>query len=216
MADVATLLNRIDAEFSAFDAKTKHSQAEQVQQYHERQDRLALFEKHMENLPDVWKPRLEALMQRFGDRLQATPHLTPSSREVTLDVRSDLARIRLRFSATTDPEVRNVIVNYDLEILPVLMDFDAHEQAEWPIDQIDLQAVGDWLDDRILEFVKTYLSVHQNEYYLQGHMVEDPVAKVWFPNYAAATSVEWHGKTYYFIGEDTRHEFEAQHEMASK
>lgn len=216
MADVPTLLNRIDSELSAFDEKTRRSQAEQVQQYHEKQKRLAVFEQHMESLPAVWRPRLEALIERFGDRLQLTPHLTPSSHEVTLDVRSDLARIRLRFSAATDPDVRKLILNYDLEILPVLMDYDAHEQAEWPLDRVDPEAVGDWLDNRILDFVKTYLSVHQNEYYLQGHMAEDPVAKVWFPSYAAAASVQWQGKTYHFISEETRREFEATHEMVSR
>ena len=41
---------------------------------------------------------------------------------------------------------------------------------------IDETALGNWLDDRIVGFVQTYLSMHENQYYLKEHMVEDPVA----------------------------------------
>jgi YHS domain-containing protein len=216
MPDVATLLNRIDAEFSALDEKIKRAQGEQLQEHHERQDRLAAFEKELEALPAVWKPRLEALIQRFGDRAKVTPRVDSSSRAATMDFQSELARIRLRLSAATDHEIRKLILNYDLEILPVLMQFDLHKQAEWPLERIDKQAIGDWVDDRIVDFVKTYLSLHENEYYLKEHMVKDPVAGVRFPKFAAAATAEWGGKTYYFIGDETRREFEASHGAASK
>jgi YHS domain-containing protein len=59
--------------------------------------------------------------------------------------------------------------------------------------------------------VKTYLSLHENEYYLKDHMVQDPVAGVRFPKFAAAGSVDFEGKTYHFINAETKHEFEASH-----
>jgi len=40
-------------------------------------------------------------------------------------------------------------------------------------------------------------------------MVEDPVAHVRFPDFAAATTLERGGKTLYFIDNRTREEFEA-------
>ena len=214
MSDVATLLTRIDAEFSALDARIKQAQAERLQEHRERQDRLASFEQQLEALTAVWKPRLEALIQRFGDRVKVTPRLASSSREVGLDFQSNLARIRLRFSATTDHDVRKLILNYNLEIIPVLMQFDSHQQADWPIDAVDEQAIGSWVDDRIVDFVKTYLSLHENEHYLKDDMVEDRVAGVRFPRFAAATTSTWNGKTYYFIGDETRREFDAKHGIA--
>ena len=214
--DVATLLNRIDAEFSALDAKIKRAQGEAQQGHHDRQTRLATFEKELETLPEVWKPRLEALVKRFGDRAKVAPRVDPSNRAVTMDFQSELARIKLRLSAATDQEVRNLILNYDLEILPTLMQFDSHQQAQWPLDAIDRKAIGQWVDDRIVSFVKTYLSLHENEYYLKEHMVQDPVAGVRFPKFAAAATGQWGGKTYYFIGDETRREFEASHGAPSK
>ena len=214
--DVATLLNRIDAEFTALDAKIKRAQGEKQQEHKDRQARLATFEKERETLPEVWKPPLVALVERFGDRAKVAPRFDASSRAVTMDFQSELARIKLRFSAATDREVRNLILNYNLEILPTLMQFDSHSQAQWPLDAIDRKAIGQWVDDRIVSFVKTYLSLHENEYYLKEHMVQDPVAGVRFPKFAAAATSEWGGKTYYFIGDETRREFEASHGAPSK
>ena len=211
MADVSVLLERIDAEFSALNDKIKRAQGEKQHEHKDRQQRLATFEKEMETLPDVWKPRLEALIQRFGDKAKVTPRLDSTSRAVTMNFQSELAKIHLRFSAATDQDVRHLILLYDLEILPTLMQFDSHSQAEWPINAIDRKAIGEWVDDRIVSFVKTYLSLHENEYYLKEHMVQDPVAGVRFPKFAAAATLDWGGKTYYFIGDDTRREFEASH-----
>ena len=210
MSDVSVLLERIDAEFSALEGKIKRAQDERLQEHQERQNRLTTFKRELDSLPEVWGPRLDALMERFGDHAKVAPRLESTSRAVTMDFQTELARIRLRLSATTDHDVRNLILSYDLEILPALMQFDSHEQGQWPIDAIDREAIGDWVDDRIVSFVKTYLSLHENEYYLKEHMVRDPVAGVRFPKYAAAATVDVGGKTYYFIGDETRREFEAQ------
>ena len=160
MSDVSVLLERIDAEFSALEDKIKRAQGEKLQEHQERQYRLALFKRELDTLPDVWRPRLEALIERFGDHAKVAPRLESNSRAVTMDFESELARIRMRLSATTDQDVRNLILTYDLEILPTLMQFDAHQQGQWPIDAIDREAIGDWIDDRLVSFVKTYLSLH--------------------------------------------------------
>jgi YHS domain-containing protein len=47
-------------------------------------------------------------------------------------------------------------------------------------------------------------------------MVEDRIAHCRFPKAAAATSLEWGGKTFYFIGDETRREFEKQQGIGSK
>ncbi len=76
-------------------------------------------------------------------------------------------------------------------------------RSSFPLDAVDKAALGKWFDDRIVSFVKTYLSLHENQYYLKGHMVEDPIAKVQFPKYAAGATLELDGKTLYFIDEST-------------
>ncbi len=38
-------------------------------------------------------------------------------------------------------------------------------------------------------------------------MVEDPVAHVRFPKFAAGATLDWQGQKFYFISEETRREF---------
>jgi YHS domain-containing protein len=210
MPELKSLVSRIDAEFSAVEEKTKKFQVEQVEKHKERQNRLEQLGKVFDQMRDIWKPRLELLVKKFGDRVQAKPRIVPSTREVTFDFQSRLARVSLRFTAFTDQAIQKVILSYDLSIIPVFMRFNPHAEIEFPLNAVDQEAVAKWIDDRIVEFVKTYFSLGENDIYLKDYMVEDPIAHVRFPKMAAATILEFQGQRFYFIGEETRHEFAKQ------
>ena len=216
MPDISNLASRIDAEFSAVEEKVKKFQDEQAEAYKKRQQRLDQLGKVFDQLRDIWSPRLELLVKKFEGRVQATPRVMPSAREATFDFQSRLARVRLKLSAFTDREIQKLILGYDVEIAPVLMRFKHHDEVEFPMDRIDKEAVAKWMDDRIVDFVQTYFSMGENEIYLKDQMVEDPIAHVHFPKVAAATTLEWQGKKFYFIGEETRREFEKQQGIKSK
>jgi YHS domain-containing protein len=210
MASDASLLDRLNAEFTAADRRVKQLQAQQVEAFAGRKQRLERFEKLLDELREIWQPRLTMLAEKFGQRVDVQPEIKPGRRSAGLAFQSELARIDLRFTAMPDPDVRNVVFCYDLEIIPILMKFDSHDEVEFPLEKVDKTKLGQWFDDRIISFVKTYLSLHENQYYLKDHMVEDPIAKVRFPRYAAAATLEENGKTYYFIDESTRRQFLAQ------
>lgn len=216
MPDTSNLASRIDAEFTALGERQKKAQAEQLQAYEDRQKRIAHLQEVFDQLRDIWKPRLEMLVQKFGDRVQVTPRIVPATREALFEFQSKLAGIRLRFSATTDRDVRKMTLSSDLEIIPVLWKYDAHSDLEFPIGAIDKDAVARWIDERIVSFVKTYIAIHENEFYFKDEMVEDPVAGVRFPRFTAGATLEHEGKTYYFLSEETRRDFEKQHEAAAK
>ncbi len=216
MADSNTLAGRIDAEFAAVQEKVRTFHTEQAEESQQRQKRLEQLGQVFDQLRDVWGPRLELLVKKFGDRVQATPRIVPSTREVTLKFESRLARVSLRLSASTDREVRKVILGYDLEIIPVLMRYKPHAEVEFPLDAVDREVAAKWFDDRIVEFIQTYLSMGENEIYLKEYMVEDPVAHVRFPSMAAGATLEWQGKKLYFISEETRREFEKQQGIGAK
>jgi hypothetical protein len=206
-SDLKGLLGRIDAEFSRSQTNLERLRKERLEEHRGRQTRLALFEQACEKLKDVWGPRLEALNQAFGERVQATPQMATGRRQATFRFTSDLARITLTFSATTDLDVRSLILEYSLEILPVLMSYPDHARLEQPLEKIDPAAIGTWIDDRIVDVVRTYLSLHENEFYLKAHMTEDPIAQVRFPTFAAAATLERNGKTLYFMANETRDEY---------
>jgi len=210
MAELQSLIDRMDQEFSSGEDKIKKFQQEQVDAYKERQKRLQALGQVFQKLREVWKPRLEVLQSKFGDKVKVKPSFVPSLREAQFEFQSKLAAISLKFSATTDADVKKIILIYDLRVVPTLMNFDSHSELELPIENPDPEKVAKWVDDRIISFVKTYQSLHENEFYLKDHMVEDPVIGVRFPKFAAGATLEWKGKTHFFVSDETLQEFKKQ------
>lgn len=208
MTDTQNLADRIDAALASIEQRREEFRTDETRKYQEYQQRVEQLNKVFDGLREIWKPPLETLIAKFGDKVKATPQLMPSTRDISLAFQSDVAKIRLRFRATTDEDIRKVILNYDLEIIPVLMQFEAHSELEMPLDAVDPKVVARWIDDRVLSFVNTYVAVHENNYYLKDQMVQDPVTGTRFPKSAAGAKLERDGHTYYFISEETRREFE--------
>ena len=128
MADISGLAKQIDAEFTAVAEKVKKFQTEQVEEHKERQKRMEQLDKLFDAMREVWQPRLEFLVKKFGDRVKVTPRIVPSTREATFEFQSNLAKVTLKFSAYTDRDVRKVILSYDLDIVPILMRYAPHAE----------------------------------------------------------------------------------------
>jgi YHS domain-containing protein len=208
---VISLSERIDAEFSAAEQRWDQRRAKQLEAYQVRKERLERFDGTVDALRELWELRLDALVTRFGKNIDVRPTEEPGRRSVRLEFGSNLARVTLRFAVVPDADVHKLIVSYDVEILPVLMKFDSHKELELPLDVIDHSELEKWLDDRIVDFVHTYLALHENEHYLKGQMVEDPIAKMQFPKFAAAAKLEQNGETIYFFDESTCREFQRRY-----
>lgn len=217
MAELKSLTERMDAEFSGFQNKAEQFQISAKSEYEAREARFrTLFVPASKQIVDVIRPRLQLLVDRFKDRVNVKPTVTEHTREVEMKFDSPLARIALTFSMSHDSEVKNLLLEESLKILPILMKFDDRSSLSMPLDKIDEGAIAKWLDDRIVTFIQTVASIYQNQYYLKDHMVSDPIAGVQMPKYAAKATLEVGGKTYYFISEETKREFENQSATAKK
>jgi YHS domain-containing protein len=101
-----------------------------------------------------------------------------------------------------------MILDYDLKIVPILMKFDSNSTLELPLAAFDERAAITWLEDRLVNFVHSFVELNKNQHYLNDQMVEDPVARVRLPKVVARETLDWEGRTYYFISAQTRDEFE--------
>jgi len=215
MAEVNTLASRIDAEFSAVLDRAKKFQSEQLEKQKAREKRLERLTRLFDELREIWQPRLELLTKKFGDKIKASPRIVPATREVTFDVQSPLASVRLKFSAFTDRDIEKLILGYHLDIIPVLMKFKSHDEVAFALDAVNKEAVARWIEDRIVDFVHTYFALGDNDFYLKDQMVEDPVALIRFPKPAAAATLDWHGNKLYFMSEETRRQFAEKNKIPS-
>jgi hypothetical protein len=215
MSDLKDLEARIEGAFTTLKEKVKEQQEELLQDVLERQKRLKQYEKVQARVVEVAKPRLEALAKRAGTRATVTPSVSQSRRQVTFEFQSAKASITLTFSVTPDYPVKNVVVEYNLHVIPVLWKFESHAEFSAPIDAFDADGLARWLDDKIVGFVELYIQIHEGELYDKAEYVEDPVANVKFPRFAAGATLESGGKTYFFIDHRTKAEFARQKGLAT-
>ena len=214
MTDINTLLSRIDQELAA-DVKDQKAAWEAIAAANrDRRPRLQRYEAVAKHIIELLKPRLAAFIERFKAVVKAEPSVREHTRALNLTFAATVAKVTLLFEVYPDSEANNVRLECTQEIIPVVVRYDKQSVLEFPLDGVRDDAVVQWFDERIIAFVKAYLALVRKDAELNEHLkellVEDPVAKIRFPKYLAASTLERGGRTYYFVDEDTRQEFEKQ------
>jgi YHS domain-containing protein len=214
MTDVSALLNQIDREIAAEVGRQKAAWAEVVLANRERGLRLQRYETEAEHIIDLLKPRLGAFVERFKAVVKAEPTVREHTRAVNLTFAATVAKATLRFEVFPDRDVSHVRLECTQEIIPTVVRYDKQSVLEFPLGGVQGDTVVQWFDDRIVAFVKAYVALVRQDAALQEQLkdqfVEDPVAGVRFPKYLASSTLERDGRTYYFVDEETRREFEKQ------
>lgn len=210
VSDVNELVSRIEGAFAAVKEKMQRAQEQELQLYQERQLLLKEYEKAQARIVEAVKPRLEALAKRAGNRATVTPSVSGTRRSARFEFKSSKVHIDLTFAVAPDRELKNVVVEQDVRIVPVLWSFESHAEIATPVASPDIDAVTRWLDDRIVGFVELFIQIHESEIYDKAEYVEDPVAHVRFPRFAAGATLEHGGQTYFFIDEKSKGEFARQ------
>jgi YHS domain-containing protein len=210
MSDIRDLTARIESAFTTVKDKARRQQQDELQHHQERQKLFQEYEKAQKRIVEIAKPRLEALAKRAGDRASVTPTVAESRRSAKFDFRSANAHIALTFSVAPDRDLKNAVVEYNLAIVPVLWRFDSHAEFSTPVGTLDEKGLTKWLDDRIVGFAELYIQIHEGEIFEKAEYVEDPIAKVKFPKFAAGATIEHGGQTHHFIDDNTKREFAKQ------
>jgi len=174
MSEINTLKEQIDAQLTAAAHRAEVGRQEAAREQQAREARLAKFDAAVELFCTIWRPRLQLLRSRFAELVKVNPVIKPHNREATFSFVSERYKIELKFSAGPDYDIRNLILEYDLQIIPVLIKFDSHSRLVQPLDKIDERAVADWLDERILGFVGTYVALQGDTFFLE-HLARSSV-----------------------------------------
>jgi YHS domain-containing protein len=214
MADIKALINRVDQEIAAEVGRQKSGWAELQLANRERTLRLQRYETEAKHIIELVKPRLDAFLERFKVVVKAEPVVCENTRAVNLTFAATVAKVTLRFEVFPDRDVNHIRLECTREIIPVLVRNDEQPVLEFPLGGLRDDAVVEWFDDRIVAFVKAYIAVVRQDATLREQLkddfVEDPVARIRFPKYLASATLERGGRTYYFVDEETRREFEKQ------
>jgi YHS domain-containing protein len=212
MTDVNTLISRIDEELEADVKRQKAAWAEVARTNRERGPRLRRYEETAKHLIELLRPRLAAFVERFKAVVKMEPTVREHTRAMTLTFAATITKVTLIFEVFPDEDVSHLRLECTQEIIPVVVPYDKQSVLEFPLDAVQDEAAVQWFDDRVVAFVKAYMAVMSQDAALREHLkdqfVEDPVAKIRFPKYLASSTLERDGRTYYFVDEETRREFD--------
>ena len=69
-------------------------------------------------------------------------------------------------------------------------------------------AVGAWIDDKLIEFTRTYFKLYFSDQYQTPNLETDPVMGIRFSRAYAAGKEEYQGHTYHFYTTESFQEFQ--------
>lgn len=122
------------------------------------------------------------------------------------------ASTRLDLFILPDERIENVLVVYDLSIIPIFFQFNGRDTLAISMERVDAAAVADWIDRKLIEFVETYLRLEQVDEYQRENFVTDPVCGMRINRNSAAGQSEYEGARYFFCVEECRRKFETSPE----
>ena len=214
------LIQRLAAEVAAATERIHAIQTEAAKAFLGQEQRFVRFIALTERIHAILQPRIEAFtkVNVFKD---ITPNVSLEmrgpegrgfhGRTTTLTVPASDARsgkVELSFRLGHDGAIENAIMDYCLEILPIFIKFDSHDQLIIPIDNPSEDAVAAWIDDKLVGFTRTYFEMYFTEQYQKQSFEMDPVMNVRFPRAFAVGKKEYEGHTYHFLTKDSLEMFE--------
>lgn len=116
------------------------------------------------------------------------------------------ATARVEFSTDYDPPLDQLILRYELRIVPSFLKYDGHDKLLLPLGNVDEAHVADWVEGRLLSFLDAYLRLDQGDEESTVALAIDPVCGMQV-NAATAIRAEQQGHPYYFCSEQCRQRF---------
>jgi len=220
MSSVDQLVQRLSAEVAGATERIHVLQTEAAKAFIGQEQRFMRFVALAERIHAILQPRIEAFtkVNVFKDiepnvslELRGPEERGFHGRTTTLSVPSSDAcsgKVELSFHLGHDGPIENAIMDYRLEILPIFIKFDSHDQLVIPIDNPSEDAVAAWIDDKLVGFTRTYFEMYFTEQYQKQSFEMDPVMNVRFPRAFAAGRKEYQGHTYHFYTKESLEAFE--------
>ncbi len=216
---VDRLVQRLSAEVDAAEKRVQLLQADAAKCFFGQEQQLMRFAAVAERIQAILLPRLEAITtlnvfqdikQRVSLERRGPEARGFDARTTTLTVPySDKrpAPMELSFRVGHDGPFENAVLDFRLQILPILITFDSDDQLVILIDRPNEEAIGAWIDDKLVGFTQTYFQVYFHDEYQKANMELDPVMKIRFPKAYAAGKKEYEKRTYHFYTKESLERF---------
>jgi YHS domain-containing protein len=201
MSDLGDLDKRIAEKLAARREQAYQHYNHQAERWHEWQNRHQRYTALADHLvQDIIRPLLVKLANHFDNAVllggvQTGRHQCVCTFKHTARYP---ATAKLELAVSRDGLAENVLLLYELSIVPVFFQFAGHDQMTLPIDRLDEAKVAAWFDEKIMCFLDAYLNLETLEQYQIDNQVIDPVCGMRINKLFATEQTHYHGQTYYF------------------
>jgi YHS domain-containing protein len=219
-SSVAGLVTRLSAEVASAADRIHELQTDAAKEFLGQEQRSMLFVPLADRIQALLQLRLDAFMKVnvFKDIQQSVNLEKQSSdgrgfqgrmtRLVVPYSDSCPAKVDLSFHLGHDGPVENAFLDYKLDIVPIFIKFDGYDQLVIPISNPDEATIAAWIDDRLVEFTRTYFKLYFTDQYQKQNLETDPVMSIRFPRVFAAGKQDYRGRTYHFYTAESLCAFE--------
>lgn len=159
-------------------------------------------------LSEIVRPRVEVLALRFSNA-----KLITSSGSEACTCWFDYcerfpASVKLTIEVEHDDRFERLILQYDLQIRPVFVKYDAHDKLILPLNEpIAKASCVTWLEDKLIGFLNTYLKLDCGLEESEEPAFTAPVCGMRLSRSAATCRFEYLGHPYYFSSAACRDQF---------
>ena len=107
-----------------------------------------------------------------------------------------------------DACIENVEVLYEVNIIPVFLKYDRFDKLSFRVGELAPSIVIQWVEARLITFIKTYLSVAAADKVQASAVAIDPVCGMRLCRQPGTAHTEFRGHPYFFCSDECRAAFE--------
>ncbi|QEG35783.1 YHS domain-containing protein [Bythopirellula goksoeyrii] len=162
-------------------------------------------------LNEILRPTVQTLTGYF-DNVQLDDNTVGPS--VQCEFRHSIrfpAVATVRFQITHDEKIEAISIHYEAEILPVFIRFERSDTLTQCMNEFDGDAVRQWVEQKVLGFIDSYLQIETHEQYQRDNIALDPVCGMRVAKPKGLTC-EHDGQTYFFCSQHCLERFVEQPE----
>jgi YHS domain-containing protein len=209
MSDLSSLEQKIKDKLALSDERVQMSQNHLQQRMAETEERhqryTALADRLMQ---EVIRPRMEKLKAFFDNARMPDTRNSRHNSCIQLEPTPRFpATAKLEVGVTRDGDFRTLVLQYELEILPVFFPVEGRDHLRMLLDEVDETKAIAWVDAKLLSFVDAYLRLETSGHYQEKNVVTDPVCGMHINKAFAPAQMDYQGRTYYFCVPECRSRF---------
>jgi len=201
---------QIESRLSSIEQEIHRRQEKAEQHMAALAERLGAYGRLVARLmPECVRPRMERLASYFDNAELSEADRKPQCEIQFRHSPRFPATVALRLSLEHDEDCQELTVAYNVEILPVFLQYERHDEVSFPLDAVDEGELAEWIEGKLLAFLDTYLRLETVDQYQQENLVTDPVCHMRITKLTAVAHLDFGGHRFYFCSTICRDKFAA-------